>query len=128
VVRRNFLAGSLLFRGNSEVTQRLLPTRLRGPWRQLVPRERFSVTAPPMVKIHGVDLPTVAFDPSGENARAYWGDWFERIEPMRTIEDTMAEVPEADLDRRDVLGRAAVEQASQIPEVAGATRALFLAG
>ena len=37
---------------------------------------------------------------------------------MRTIEDTMAEVPEGDLDRRDVLERAAVEQASQIPEVA----------
>ncbi len=110
--------GELVFRGNSEATQRLLPTRLRGPWRQPVPRERFSVTAPPMVKIHGVDFPSVAFDPGGENARAYWGDWFERVEPMRTIEDTMAEVPKGDLDRRDVLERAAVERASQIPEVA----------
>jgi hypothetical protein len=111
-------AGDLLFRGNSEVTQRLLPSRLRGPWRQPAPRERFSVAAPPMVKIDGVDLPSVAFDPPGENARAYWGDWFEPVEPTRTIENSMAEVSQEDLDHRDVLERAAVERASQLPEVA----------
>jgi hypothetical protein len=110
--------GDLLFRGNSDVTQRLLPTRLRGPWRQPAPRERFSVTAPPMVKVHGVDFPCVAFDPGGENARAYWGDWFEPVEPARTIENSMAEVSQEDLDRRDALERAAVERASQLPEVA----------
>jgi hypothetical protein len=110
--------GQLLFRGNSEVTQRLLPTRLRGPWRQPGPRERFSVAAPPMVRIHGVDLPSVAFDLGGENARAYWDDWFERVEPMRTIENSVAEVSQEELDRRDVLERATVERASQLPEVA----------
>ena len=111
-------ARHLLFRGHSEVTQRLLPTRLRGPWRQPALRKRFSVAAPPLVKIHGIDFPSVAFDPGGEAARAYWGDWFERVEPMRTIEDAMADVTQDDLDRRDVLERAAVERASQFPEVA----------
>ena len=112
------LTAHLLFRGNSDVTQRLLPTRLRGPWRQPAPRERFSVATPPMVKIDGEDFPSVAFDPSGEDAQAYWGDWFERVEPMRTIEDCMAEVSQDEIDRRDVLERAAVEQASQLPKVA----------
>jgi hypothetical protein len=46
------------------------------------------------------------------------GGLVERIEPMRTIESSMTEVPEGDLDRGDVLEPAAVEQASQIPEVA----------
>jgi hypothetical protein len=95
----NLLTEHLLFRGNSDVTQRLLPTRLRGPWRQPAPRERFSVAAPPTVKIDGKDFPSVAFDPAGEDARAYWGDWFERVEPMRTIEDSMAEVSQEDIQR-----------------------------
>jgi hypothetical protein len=112
------LTGHLLFRGNSDVTQRLLPTRLRGPWRQPAPRERFSVAAPPMVKVQGVNLPTVAFEPGGADARLYWGDWFERVEPMRAIEDSMAEVSQEDIDRRDALERAAVDRASQLPEVA----------
>jgi hypothetical protein len=110
--------GHLLFRGNSEVTQRLLPTRLRGPSRQPATRERFTVANPPTVKIHGVDFPSVAFDPSGEDARAYWGDWFEPVKPTRTIEDSMAEVSQEDLDSRDVLEGVAIERASQVPEVA----------
>ena len=114
----DLLTGHLLFRGNSDVTQRLLPTRLRGPWSQPPPRERFSVADPPMVKVHGVNLPSVSFDPGGADARLYWGDWFERVEPMRTIEDCMAEVSQDEIDRRDVLERAAVERASQLPEVA----------
>jgi hypothetical protein len=108
----------LLFRGNSDVTQRLLPTHLRGPWSQPPPRERFSVADPPMVKVHGVNLPSVSFDPGGADARLYWGDWFERVEPMRTIEDSMADVSQEDIHCRDALERAAVERASQLPEVA----------
>jgi len=94
------LTGHLLFRGNSDVTQRLLPTRARGPWRQPPPRERFSVADPPMV----------AFDPGGAGARLYWGDWFERVEPMRTIEDSIAQLSQEDIDGRDALERAAVER------------------
>jgi hypothetical protein len=37
---------------------------------------------------------------------------------MRTIENSMAEVSQQDLDCRDVLERAALEQASHVPEVA----------
>ena len=113
-----FLTGHLLFRGNSDVTQRLLPTHLRGPWSQPPPRERFSVADPPMVMVHGVNLPSVSFDPGGADARLYWGDWFERVEPIRTIEDSMAEVSQEDIHRRDTIERAAVERASQLPEIA----------
>ena len=112
------LTGHLLFRGNSDVTQRLLSTRVRGPWRQPPPRERFSVADLPTVKINGVDLPSVAFDPGGADARLYWGDWFERVEPMRTIEDSIAQLSQEDIDGRDALERAAVERASQLPEIA----------
>jgi hypothetical protein len=115
---KNLLTGDLLFRGNSDVTQRLLPTQLRGRWRQPPPRERFSVADPPMVKVHGVNLPSVSFDPGGADARLYWGNWFERVEPMRTVEDSMAEVSQEDIHRRDALERAAVERASHLPEVA----------
>ena len=113
-----FLTGNLLFRGNSDVTQRLLPTHLRGLWSQPSPRERFSVADPPMVMVHGVNLPSVSFEPGGADARLYWGDWFERVEPMRTIEDSMAEVSQEDIQRRDALEGAAVERASQLPELA----------
>jgi hypothetical protein len=76
------------------------------------------VADPPMVKVQGVDLPSVSFDPGGADARLYWGDWFERVEPMRTIEDSMAEVSQDEIDRRDVFERAAIERASQLREVA----------
>ena len=114
----DLLTGHLLFRGNSDVTQRLLPTHLRAPWSQPPPRERFSVADPPMVKVHGVSLPSVSFDPGGADARLYWGDWFERVEPIRTIEDSMADVSQEDIHRRDTVERAAVERASQLPEIA----------
>jgi hypothetical protein len=86
----DLLTGHLLFRGNSDVTQRLLPNHLRAPWSQPPSRERFSVAAPPMVNVHGVNLPSVSFDPGDADARLYWGDWLERVEPIRTIEDSMA--------------------------------------
>jgi len=76
------------------------------------------VADPPMVMVHGVNLPSVSFEPGGADARLYWGDWFERVEPMRTIEDSMAEVSQEDIQRRDALERAAVERASQLPELA----------
>jgi len=114
----DLLAGHLLFRGNSDVTQRLLPTHLRAPWSQPPPRERFSVADPPIVKVHGVNLPSVSFDPGGADARLYWGDWFERVEPIRTIEDSVAEVSQEDIHRRHTVERAAIERTSQLPEIA----------
>jgi hypothetical protein len=64
--RAGLLTGHLLFRGNSDVTQRLLPTHLRGTWSQPPSRERFSVADPPMVMVHGVNLPSVSFDPGAQ--------------------------------------------------------------
>jgi hypothetical protein len=112
------LTGYLFFRGHSEVTQRLLPTRLRGPWREPATRERFSVGAPPKVEFHGIEFPSAAFDSGGEDPRNHWGDWFERVEPMREIEDSMTELEEDELHRRDALEHAAIERASQVPDVA----------
>src|SRR5216684_2071124 len=91
----------LFFRGQSEVTQRLLPTRLRGPWRQPAARQRFSAGAPLKVKFRRVDFPSAAFDSGSEDPRNPWGDWFERVEPMRSIEDSMTELPEDELQRRE---------------------------
>jgi hypothetical protein len=71
-----------------------------------------------MVKVHGVNLPSVAFDPGGGDARLYWGDWFERVEPMRTIEASMAEVSQEHIHGRDALERAAVDRASHLPAIA----------
>src|SRR5947199_9231642 len=71
-----------------------------------------------MVMVHVVNLPSVSFEPGGADARLYWGDWFERVEPMRTIEDSMAEVSQEDIQHRNALERAAVERASQLAEVA----------
>lgn len=108
----------LYFRGQSEVTQRLLPTRLRGPMGQPEPRQRSPVDDPPKTKLHGVEFPSVAFNSAGDDPRNHWGDWFERVEPMRSIEDSAAEVPPDELCQRDALERAAFERASRIPEVA----------
>jgi len=93
------LSEHLLFRGNTDVTQRLLPTRLRGPWRQPDPRDRFGTG-------------------SSDESRKHWGDWYEDIEDMRLIEDSMAELPEEELRRRDELERRALDRASRIKEVA----------
>lgn len=112
------LSDHLLFRGHSEVTQRLLPTRLRGPWCPPAARQRFSVAAPPKIRFHGVEFPSAAYDSAGENPRYQWGDWFERVKPMRSIEDSLAEVSEDELCHRDTLERAAIERATQLPDLA----------
>lgn len=114
----SLLADHLYFRGQSEVTQRLLPTRLRGPRRQSEPRQRFRVDHPPKVKFRGVEFPSVAFESGGEDPRNHWGDWFERVEAMRSIEDSTAEVPDDELRRRDALELDAVTRASRVPDVA----------
>lgn len=93
------LGEHLLFRGNADVTQRLLPTRLRGPWRQPGPRDR--------IKMEG-----------SAESRKHRGGWYENLEGIRDIEDSMMELPEAELRKRDGLERAAVERASRIKEVA----------
>jgi hypothetical protein len=89
----------LFFRGQADVTHRILPTRLRGPWHEPPARQRFSTGA------------------STPEARDHWGEWYEDVEPSRQIEDSVSEI-ELELLRRDALERAAIERASQVPEVA----------
>lgn len=107
----------LFFRGHSDVTHRILPTRLRGPWHQSEPRQRFSVAAPPTVNFNGVEFPSEVYDSGAEDPRNQWGDWFEEVKPTRRIEDSLKEV-ENELPLRDKLESSAVDRAGQIPEVA----------
>lgn len=108
----------LYFRGQSEITQRLLPTRLRGPRREPMPRQRFRVDDPPKIIFNGQEFPTHAFGgPPGKDPRDHFGDWYEEVKPMRVIEESAAEA-EKELGERDARERAAVERATQVAEVA----------
>lgn len=107
----------IFFRGHSDVTHRILPTRLRGLWQQPAARERFSVAAPPTVTFNGIEFPSSTFNSGGEDPRNHWGNWFENVGPTRRIEDSLSEVL-AELPRRDALELAALERASQISAVA----------
>lgn len=111
------LTNHLLFRGHSDVTQRILPTRLRGPRRPAPPRQRFSVAAPPKIQFNGIELPSSAFDAGGNNPRDHWGDWYEELK-MPSVEDCLADVSDDDLRQRDAREREEIARASRIREVA----------
>jgi hypothetical protein len=108
----------LYFRGQSEVTQRLLPTRLRGPRKQPIPRERFSVDNPPKITWGGQEFPSRGFSgPPGLDPKDHFGDWYEEVEEMRVVEDSAAELQEG-LSQCDAFERAAITRAAKISEVA----------
>jgi hypothetical protein len=113
----NLLTNHLLFRGHSDVTQRVLPTRLRGPRRSPAARQRHSVMDPPKVRFNGIELPSSAFDAGGNDPRDHWGDWFEKLR-MPSIDDSLADVREDELQHRDAHERDEIKRASRIPEVA----------
>jgi FRG domain len=109
----------LYFRGQPEVTWRLLPTRLRGRRREPMPRKRFRVDDPPKIVFGGQEFPAKAFrGPPGKDPRDHFGDWYEEAEPMRVIEESAEELTPEELGERDARARAALERAVQIPEVA----------
>ncbi len=91
------LSEHLFFRGQSEVTANLLPTRLRGPWKAPPPRERYAI--------------------DGREAREVNGDWYERLR-MRTVDEMMRDVPPQELALRDEEESLAIERASKLPDVA----------
>lgn len=108
----------LFFRGQSDITQRLLPTRLRGPRREPMPRKRFRVDDPPKIMFGGQELPKHSFrGPPGEDPRDHYGDWYEEVEPIRVVEESAAELKSTELNERDARERAALERAVQIAEV-----------
>jgi len=109
----------LHFRGQSEITQRLLPTRLRGHRRQPMPRQRFRVDDPPKITFGGQEFPRRTFSgPPGIDPKDHFGDWYEEVEPIRVVEDSATELTEEELRRRDACERAAVERAAQVAEIA----------
>lgn len=98
------LSEHLLYRGQAEVSQRILPTRLRGPWSPPVSRQRYAVPAPP---------------PGEQDAREHFGNWFEEVRPPRSTERSMDAIPDAELGQRDQREQAALLYASAAPEFAG---------
>jgi hypothetical protein len=80
----------LYFRGQTEVTHRLLPSRLRGPKAEAIPRQRFA-----------------ASDTT----------WIEEIRPWRKIEDSLLEVPPDILLQRDIDEQNALTKMSSHQEV-----------
>lgn len=89
---------STFFRGQTEITHRLLPTRLR---------ER-NVGAPPRMR-HWIDPP---------EARTEWGDWHEEDPIYRKIEDSLAALPPAEIEERERREVEAIERAKRFPDIA----------
>ena len=112
------LSDHLLFRGQADVTYRLLPTRLRGPAHPPALRQRQSVAAPHKVTFNGVEFPSAVFESGAEDPRNHWGEWSERDEAFRSIEDSMAELHDNELRRRDDIESSALDRASRITEAA----------
>lgn len=109
----------LFFRGQTDITQRLLPTRLRGPRREPVPRKRFRVDDPPKIIFGGQEFPKRSFSgPPGKDPKDHFGDWYEEVDPLRVVEESAAELKPEELDERDARARAVLERAIQIAEVA----------
>jgi FRG domain. len=97
------LSEHLLYRGQTEVTQRILPTRLRGAWSAPAPRQRYGV--PPAA-------------PGESDPREHFGDWYEEVRPSRSAERSMDGIPDAELRRRDEREQAALVHASDAIEFA----------
>jgi len=114
----DLFSDDLYFRGQTEITERLLPSRLRGQKHEPEPRQRFSVDNPPKIIFNGVEFPSISFSgPDGKDPKEHFGDWYEKIEPMRMIEDSLAEVPDTLLNQRDSLELDTLKCASQVPSV-----------
>lgn len=92
----------LYFRGQSEFTNRLVPTRLRGPKGLPAPRGRYRVDA----------------GPPGQDPREHYGDWYEEVRPSRDIDDSVKELTDSLLRERDARESADIARAIRIPEVA----------
>lgn len=114
---------NLYFRGQSDITHRLLPTRLRGPRREPSVRKRYRVDAPPTIKFNGIEFPSRTFRaPPGLDPKDHFGDWYEEVKPTRVVEaaaDELLKLPENDsLAQRDLRENAAVGRAARLPAVA----------
>ena len=87
------------YRGQADIAHRLLPTRLRGKYREASPRQRWAV-------------------PEGE-ARNHFGDWYEEMEGTRRIDESAQDLPRALLSERDATELDKLKLAKGIAEVRG---------
>ena len=92
----------LLFRGQTDVAHRLLPTRLRRAGKRSQARQRYTIEA----------------GPAGADPREHWGDWFEEIKPRRSADDLLALLGDDELRGLDEQEQNAIKRARAIPEIA----------
>src|SRR5882757_484818 len=115
----SLLSDYIYFRGQPEITYRLLPTRFRGKPKQIQPRERFSVADPPKIVFNGQEFPSRSFSgPPGQDPTDHFGDWYEEVKPTRVVEDLAAELDDQESKRCDALEQTALEKACKLAEVA----------
>lgn len=67
---------TIFYRGQSEITQRLLPTRFRGPRVSPAPRTRHDIGA-------------------SQEVREHEGDWIEQCHDSRSVDKSLIDLPPA---------------------------------
>ena len=95
----------ILFRGHTEITNRLLPTLLRGPgpWPAAKPRQRYRPDVDPSV---------------AEEVRRHYGDWMESDPELRSADPLVARLSTTWLMECGAQEQAAIARAKTFPEIA----------
>ena len=91
--KASLFTDNIYFRGHTDVTHRLLPTRLRTASTESGPRQRFAVPG----------------GPPGQDPREEYGDWSEEVEGMRSASKTVANLTDEELRKRRCVLRVRVE-------------------
>ncbi len=90
---------TIFYRGQTDITHRILPTRLRGPKLPAAPRFRYPVPAPPDVPEHEE------------------GNWFEQDPEFRSHEKLVEYLLKGELQDRDAKEQAALNKIAEHPEL-----------
>jgi hypothetical protein len=119
---------TIFYRGQSEFTHRLLPTRLRGPRRQVLQRVRVPLTVSPRTTRGLSGLPQVVRIPDRlyavpaeiiEEVRRVQGSWAESDPTMRNVDDVVGALAPGVLTDFDLREEKAVEVATaRFPAIA----------
>lgn len=94
----NLTGETIFYRGQTEITQRIWPTRLRGPKLPAAPRFRYPVGAPPEVTEHE-------------------GNWFEQDPEFRSHEKPVEYLLKGELQVREKKEQLALEKLAGHPEL-----------
>ena len=100
--KASLFTDNIYFRGHTDVTHRLLPTRLRTVSTESGPRQRFAVPG----------------GPPGQDPREEYGDWSEEVEGMRSASKTVANLTDEELRKRDAAEADAIKRATSISSFA----------